>query len=167
MIRSTFFDTRLRVAGLDVVLSATIVSLLIAACLQYVPALAVKARLVTVFVGLTVERRDSLEVFATTGELSTPTDAKPIFSQTDSQTPYEFVRAGAGLLARGQVGKDAQPFAISFVPAVSDDGAAHVRWLCGLRRAPAGGTAASAPRVLELPHGASYGLCLDDGGAAA
>lgn len=167
MIRSTFFDTRLRVASLDVVLSAAIVGLLIAACLEYVPALAVKARLVTVFIGLTTERRDSVETFATTGELPVMADARPIFSQTDSQTPYELVPAGAGLLARGQVGKDAQPFAISFVPAVSDDGGAHLRWLCGLRRAPAGWTAASAPRVLELPHGASYGLCRDDGGAAA
>ena len=166
MKRRAFLDRRLRRLSLEIVLCAGIVGALVAACLQDVAPLGVKARLVTVFIGLTAERRDSLEAFATTGSWPRAADAKPAFGQDATQISYDFQPAGAGLLARGHVGKDAQPFAISFVPAASDDGGAHVRWLCGLRRAPAGWTAASAPRVLELPHGASYDLCRDDGEGA-
>ena len=167
MRRRSFLDRRLRHLSLDLVLCAGIVGVLVAACLQDVAPLGVKARLITVFIGLTAERRDSLEAFAATGDWPMASGAKPVFSQSSTQTSYDFVPAGAGLIARGQVGKDAQPFAISFVPAASDGGGAHVRWLCGLRRAPAGWAAASAPRVLELPHGASFGLCRDDGGEGA
>ena len=157
---------RLRLASLDVLLSAGIVCLAVTLCLQDVAALADKARLAAVFIAFGVERRDSQELMAITGCFAPPGAPESLYSQSEP-TSFEIVSTGPGLLAKGSVGHDAQPFAISFTPALSDDGEASVRWLCGVRRAPAGWRAASAPSRLMLPHGASFSICRDDGGKDA
>jgi hypothetical protein len=152
---------RQRARGLELLLCVALIAPAIVTCLQLTPALAVKARLAGVFFGQTTARADSHERFAATGRW--PELSEPV-SSGSSETPgpvFAFAPAGAGQVARGTVGRDAQPFALSFVPAVSEGGTS-VRWLCGQHRAAAGWQVASAPRVLELPAGASYGLCRDD-----
>jgi hypothetical protein len=156
---------RQRARGLELLLCVALIVPSIAACLRWVPALAVKARLAGVFLAMTTARTDSHERFASTGEWPAPSEPVPTGIEPTPRTAFTIAAAGAGLVARGTVGDDAQPFALSFVPAVSDGGA-NVRWLCGQHRAPAGWQAASAPRVLELPSGASYGICRDDGEVA-
>jgi hypothetical protein len=163
MSRRTCAAGRLRLASLDVVVATGIVFLVIGLCFQDVAALAVKARLVGVFYATTSERRDSHELMAVTGDFAPPETAASLARQETASASFELVAAGLGLLATGTVGRDAQPFAISFTPALSDDGAASVRWLCGKHRAPAGWHAASAPAVLVLPHGASFSICRDAG----
>ncbi len=154
---------RMRVSSLDLMLAAGILCVAIALCLSCVTALSTKARLVTVFMAVPTERSDTQEQFALTGTFPEPRKAGVIDHQESVSTSFDVVRSGAGLLMEGSVGTDAQPFAISFVPAASDDGEADVRWLCGMKRAPAGWHEAGGPRVLQLPHGASYSICRDDG----
>lgn len=167
MSRRTRTGMRLRLASLDVVVAAGIVVLVIGLCFRDVAALAVKARVVGVFFAATSERRDSHELMAVTGDFPLPGTAGSLVTQDSTSAPFELVAAGPGLLATGTVGRDAQPFAISFTPALSDDGEASVRWLCGKHRAPAGWHAASAPAVLVLPHGASFSICRDGGSEGA
>jgi hypothetical protein len=154
---------RMRVMGLDLVLATGVVGLVIASCFSSIAALAVKARLTAVFVSVPTERQDTQERFALTGEFPESRDADRVGRETSVSTSFDVVRSGSGLLMQGSVGTDAQPFAISFVPAASEDGEESLRWLCGMQRVPAGWHAASAPRVLQLPHGASYSICRDDG----
>lgn len=154
---------RIRVLGLDALLAAGVVCLLIALCFSCIAALSTKARLTAVFVSMPTQRWDMQEQFALTGAFPDSRGAVPIDRETMTPTSFDVFRNGAGLLMKGSVGTDAQPFAISFVPAVSDDGEGSLRWLCGMKRAPAGWHAASAPRALQLPHGASYSICRDDG----
>jgi hypothetical protein len=154
---------RMRVLGLDVLLAAGVVCLVIALCFSCVAALSVKARLVAVFLSVPTQRWDTQEQFALTGAFPDSRGGYPVDRETTVSTSFDVVRNGAGLLMKGSVGIDAQPFAISFVPAVSDDGEGSLRWLCGMKRAPGGWHAASAPRALQLPHGASYSICRDDG----
>ena len=161
---------RSRARALEVLLGTGLVAFVIGACLQCVPALAIKARLAAVFVAATAIGNDSRERFASTGEWPASADPRPADnvqpgSRSAPRAAYAFEPAGPGLVARGTVGGAEQPFAISFVPAVSDGGA-HVRWLCGERRAPAGWQAANAPRVLTLPTGVGYGDCRDAGEGA-
>ena len=163
MSRRSRAGLRLRLTSLDAIVSAGIIGLVVALCFQDVAALAVKARLAGVFFAMTAERRDSHELMAFTGDFPLPGAVRSLETQSTPLTSFGLAADGAGLLAQGSVGKDAQPFAISFTPALSDDGAASVRWLCGRRRAPAGWHAASAPAVLVLPHGASFSVCRDDG----
>jgi len=158
---------RLRLTSLDVIVSTGVVSLVIALCFQDVAALATKARLVGVFYASTAERRDSHELMAITGDFPRPEAAEPLLTESTPLTSFELVAFGPGLLATGSVGQDAQPFAISFTPALSDGSEASVRWLCGRHRAPAGWHAASAPAVLVLPHGASFSICRDNGAEGA
>ncbi len=153
---------RQRARGLELLLCVAVIVPCIVASLRWAPALAVKARLAGVFFAMTTARTDSHERFATSGEWPAPSEPVPTGMEATPGAALTIVPAGAGLVARGTVGHDALPFALSFVPAASDGGA-HVRWLCGQRRAPAGWQVASAPRVLELPSGASYGVCRDDG----
>jgi hypothetical protein len=163
MNRRSRAGLRLRLASLDGMVSVGIVGLVVALCFQEIAALAVKARLAAAFLAMTAERRDSLELVAFTGDLPRPGPAHSLETPSTPLTSFELVTDGASMLAQGSVGPDAQPFAISFTPALSDDGAASVRWLCGRRRAPVGWHAASAPAVLVLPHGASFSICRDDG----
>lgn len=156
---------RQRARGLEMLLCVALVVPVIVACVRWAPTLAVKARLAGVFFAETSARTDSHERFAATGVWPAPSDPVPTGIESTPRVAYTIEVAGAGLVARGTVGDEARPFAVSFVPAASDGGE-HVRWLCGRRRAPAGWQAASAPRVLELPAGASYGLCRDDGEGA-
>ena len=158
---------RLRFASLDLVISTGIVCLLVTLCFHDVAALAVKARVIGVFYAQTVERRDSHELMAVTGDFPPPQASGSLYRSNSMLAPFDLEAAGPALLAKGSVGQDAQPFAISFTPALSDDGEASVRWLCGRHRAPAGWHAASAPAVLVLPHGASIWICRDDGAEAA
>lgn len=158
---------RLRLASLDVLVSAGVVSLVVALCFQDIAALAVKARLVAAFLAVTAERRDGHELVAFTGDFPVSETPRTPYVQSTPLTPFALVANGPGLLAKGSVGQDAQPFAISFTPALSDDGEASLRWLCGRHRAPAGWHAASAPAVLTLPHGASFTICRDDGAEGA
>lgn len=153
---------RQRARGLELLLCVAVIAPVIATCLHWVPALSVKARLAGVFFAQSTARTDSHERFATTGEWPAPSEPVATGSEAVPHAAFTIAAAGAGLVARGTVGDDARPFALSFVPAASDGGA-HVRWLCGQRRTPAGWQAASAPRIVELPSGASYGLCRDDG----
>lgn len=157
---------RLRFASLDAVIAIGIVCLLVALCFHDVAALAVKARVIGVFFAQTSERRDSHELMAVTGDFPPPQTAGSLYRVDSMLAPFDLVAAGPGLLAKGTVGQDAQPFAISFTPALSDDAEASVRWLCGRHRAPAGWHAASAPAVLVLPHDASFSICRDDGAEA-
>lgn len=157
-------DRRLRLASLDMSLSLGIVVVAVAACLKCTPGLAVKARLMAVFMQVTLARNDSHERFAFDGELPAVADVARPRAEPSQFTEFAFDPDGAGLVAHGTVGRDGHSFALSFVPAVSQGGA-HLRWLCGLRRAPAGWRAASAPRVVELPEDVSYGACRDDGEA--
>jgi hypothetical protein len=153
-------SSRRRALGLELLLCAAIVAGATASCLRCVPALAFKARLAAVFVHWTSVRNDSVERHAETGEWPMPADAGASGIDGSRQAGFAFASAGEGMVASGTVDEDPRPFALSFVPAVPDGGA-HVRWLCGRHRAPAGWQAASAPRVLELPFGASFGLCRD------
>ena len=162
MSPSSYAVMRMRVLGLDVLLATAIVCLVIALCFSCIAALSDKARLVAVFLSVPTQRWDTQERFAITGEFPDSQGAGPVDRETTASTSFEVIHSGTGLLMKGTVGPDSQPFAISFVPAVSDDGAGSLRWLCGTRRAPAGWQAASAPRVLQLPHGASYSICRDD-----
>jgi len=130
-----------------------------------VPALAFKARLAAVFVHWISARNDGVERHAETGVWPTPAGAGATGVDDSRQVGFAFAPAGEGMVARGTVSDDPRPFALSFVPAVPDGGA-HVRWLCGRQRVPAGWQAASAPRVLDLPSGASFGLCRDSEAAA-
>ena len=163
MSRRSRAGLRLRLTSLDAIVSVGIVGLVIALCFQDVAALVVKARLAGAFFAMTAERRDSHELLAVTGDFPLPGTTRSLETQSTPMTSFELVADGAGLLARGSVGQDAQPFAISFTPALSDDGEASVRWLCGRHRAPAGWRTASAPAVLVLPHGASFSVCRDAG----
>ena len=158
---------RFRLTSLDLLLSTGIVCLVVALCFQSVAALAVKARLAGVFYAMTAERRDSHELVAISGEFPAPGTAEPIYTQSTPLTSFDIVSTGPSLLAKGTIGQDAQPFAISFTPALSDDGEARVRWLCGTRAAPIGWHAASAPGVLVLPHGASFSICRGVGAEGA
>ncbi len=158
---------RLRLTSLDVLVSSGIVCVVVALCFQDIAALTVKARVAAAFFAMTAERRDSHELVAITGDFPSPETAQSLETQSTPMTSFELVANGAGLLAKGSVGQDAKPFAISFTPALSDDGEASVRWLCGKHRAPAGWHAASAPAVLALPHGASFTICRDDGAEGA
>lgn len=167
MSRSHDDVRRMRVLGLDVVLATGVVGLVIAMCSSCIAALSVKARLVSVFLSVPTQRSDTQEQFALTGAFPDSRDAETVDRETTVSTSFDVVRNGAGLLMQGSVGTDAQPFAITFVPAASDDGEGSLRWLCGTKRAPAGWHAASAPRALQLPHGASYAICRDDGTAGA
>ena len=167
MSRPSPAGLRLRLTSLDVLLATGIVGLVVALCFQDIAALAVKARLAGVFFAMTAERRDSHEQVAFTGDFPVAEAARTLYTQSTPLNPFELVASGPGLLAKGRVGLDAQPFAISFTPALSDDGEASLRWLCGRRRAPAGWHAASAPSVLALPHGASFSICRDDGAEGA
>ena len=167
MNRRSGAGQRLRLTSLDMLVSAGIVGLAVALCLQDVAALTVKARLVAAFLAMAAERRDSHELMASTGEFPAPGTAQSLETHSTSLTTFELVAIGPGLLAKGNVGQDAQPFAISYTPALSDDGEASLRWLCGEHRAPAGWHAASAPAVLTLPHGASFSICRDDGAEGA
>lgn len=151
---------RARARGLEALLGTGLVAVVIGACLQCLPALAVKARLAAVFIASTSARSDSAEAFASSGDWPEPSRPVAVATEGTPDIAYVFEPAAAGMVARGTVGRDARPFAISLVPAVSEGGQ-HVRWLCGQRRAPAGWQAASAPRVLELPFDASYGDCRD------
>ena len=154
---------RMSVLGLDLLLATSSICLAVALCFSCMAALSDKARLTSVFLSLPTERWDTQEQFAITGEFPDARDAGPTDRETTASTSFEVIRSGTGLLMKGIVGPDSQPFAISFVPAISGDGEWSLRWLCGVRRAPAGWRAASAPRVLQLPHGASYSICRDDG----
>jgi hypothetical protein len=167
MSRPSRAGLRLRLTSLDGIVSVGIVGLVVALCFQEIAALAVKARLAGVFFAMTAERRDSHELVAITGGLPAPGTARTLQTLSTPMTSFELAANGAGLLAHGSVGEDAQPFAISFTPALSDDGEASVRWLCGRHRVPAGWHAASAPAVLVLPHGASFSICRDDGAEAS
>jgi hypothetical protein len=153
-------SVRSRARGLEVLLCTGLLAVVIGACLQCVPALAVKARLVSVFIASTSARSDSAEAFASSGDWPVPSRPVAVGMEGTTDIAVAFEPAAAGMVARGTVGRAAQPFAISLVPAASDGGQ-HVRWLCGLRRAPAGWQAASGPRVLDLPFHASYGECRD------
>ena len=163
MRRSPNAVMRMNVLGLDLLLATSSVCLVVALCFSCMAALSDKARLTSAFLSLPTERWDTQEQFAITGEFPDARSANPVDRQTTVSTSFDVIRSGTGLLMKGSVGPDSQPFAISFVPAVSDDGEGSLRWLCGARRAPAGWHAASAPRVLQLPHGTSYSICRDDG----
>lgn len=159
-----------RNTALEAILTLGIAAACVAACVRTLPALATKARLVAVFIASPVESQDAVEQFATTGSFAAIPRTTPPDAEADASTldpAYAFVPDGAGMLASGTVGRDRQPFALSFVPAASDDGEARFVWLCGTRRAPAGWHAASAPRALRLPHGASYSICRDDAAEGA
>lgn len=151
---------------LELLLGVAAVGIFLALCVQTIPAWTVKGRLAAVFIALTSVRNDSLEQYAIAGEFPVPpaSDAlAPIYSESTPLTSFEVVSIDGGLYVTGTVGRDAQAFAISYIPAVSEGGEAHMRWLCGLHRAPVGWRAASAPATLALPDGASYANCRDDG----
>jgi hypothetical protein len=156
---------RRHLRGLELLLGLAVVGVVLALCMRTIPALAAKARLTAIFTALPTVRNDSIEDYAVTGEFASYVAAQhaaPIEVQTEPQVSFDITPVGAGLLAAGHVGKDGQPFALSFLPAVSPDGEAHMRWLCGMHGAPAGWRAASAPATFQLPHGVSYADCRDD-----
>ena len=154
---------RRRHASLDLLMGCGVVCCLVALCFQCVPALSVKARLVSVFLAVPPNRLDGLERLAVTGALAADAPVAPPESQDGVQVVFDLTSAGQTLVARGTVGRDAQPFALSFTPALSDGGEATVRWVCGAQRPARGWHAASAPALLSLPHGAHYAICRDDG----
>jgi hypothetical protein len=161
---------RRRLVGGEVLLGVAVIGVFLSLCVQAIPAWALKARLTAVFTALPSARNDSLEQYAITGEFPpfvSARDAAPIERQTAPLTSFDIKSIGGGLLAEGHVGKDAQPFALSYLPAVSEEGEAHLRWLCGMHRAPAGWRATSAPAVLKLPPGVRYAECLDDSSEGA
>ena len=167
MSRRVLVRTRLRSMPFEAFLYGTIVLVVVAACLQSIGALSVKARLAAVFITLPTQRMDVDEAYANAGEFPAPAGDDAVYMHKEKLVSFELLPRGAGLLAQGTVGRDAQPFEIAFVPAVSEDGEASLRWMCGLRRAPAGWRAASAPATLVLPHGASYSICRDVGAEGA
>lgn len=134
-----------RLLGFETCLVLGIVAVCIGACLHEVRAVLDKVGLVGPLIFMAQARGPTVEHLALTGVLETDSTAPPLAPPAD-RPQRRLTPRDAGvvieLLSRGA------PWRLSMNPVSLHDGFdAHVLWLCGQRRAPAGWTGPAQPLV--------------------
>jgi hypothetical protein len=127
-----------RLLGVEMCLGFGLVVISIGACLHEVRLVMHKVGLVGPMI-LSVEARGaSIEHLALTGRLESDLSAPAMSPQADS-APVRFEHKDAGVVIHRAPSQGGVPFRLSMNPVLVHDGLdAHVLWLCGSRRAPAG-----------------------------
>jgi hypothetical protein len=143
---------RLAPFALDILVTAIVISAMLAALLPEVGTALFKARFVEVLSALSHERPAMIEWHAHAGTWS-------VAAQQDKpQRAYQVVTAGGSIVAAGAL--SGRRFAAGMRPAVAHAvGDWSVIWLCGTRRPPSGWAAAAASAPFDLPDGLRLSVC--------
>jgi hypothetical protein len=146
---------RFAVLVLDLLVTATVISAVLAALLPEAGAAAFKARFVDVLYAMSAERATLIERHAVTGSWTGEASEDP------PNRGHHVTAAGGSIAAAGTL--SGRKFAAGMRPALADP-ASHwsVLWLCGARQPPAGWAVTAAGAPVDLPEELVPSVCRKD-----
>lgn len=134
--------------ALELVLSASIISLVSALVLSQIDFSFTKIRIAGVLLGFSEASVLLQENLALTGDglVQAQNGSAPVLLTLDNgqreiknYADYSISQADYSLVARGTIGKDKRPLYLTYTPAITADGIpGSMIWMCGKRHPPAG-----------------------------